>query len=551
MKRRQFIAAASALPLLGCDKPPQLKAIQGGFTGVNVERGHLLRDGKTGGRTGGDPASSAPAKIRKTKIIIAGGGVAGLAAARALRLKGVNDFVMLELEDRAGGNSKGGVVNGITCPLGAHYLPVPSEQAPQAANLRDLLEELGVRQREAGRWTYDERVLCHSPQERLFFNDSWQDGLLPVQDVSAHTLAQYRQFAKLVEDARKRSNWAIPASNSTLAGVDVTLLATNFVAYLNQQGLTDPHLRWYLDYCCRDDYGAGIATVSAWAGMHYFASRHGFHAPGADTSERDSVLTWPEGNGWVTQQLALPLGERLLTKRIVTRIEVMKHGVEVDAFDASTQQTERWQAERCIVALPIFVAARVVKNPPALLQAAAQQTHYAPWLVANIHITQPLHDRPGAALSWDNVIYGIAGLGYVNAKHQGLEPIPSATVLTYYHALGDEKDGRKQLLERSWSHWRDNILAELSTAHPDLALKTTQIDITRYGHAMSIPTPFSSILSGKNNLKTLYLLPKMLQKKEQNINADQRLHFAHSDWAGYSIFEEAFAQGHAVGSQIS
>jgi hypothetical protein len=312
--------------------------------------------------------------------------------------------------------------------------------------------------------------------------------------------------------------------------------------------LTDPHLRWYLDYCCRDDYGAGIATVSAWAGMHYFASRHGFHAPGAEISERDGVLTWPEGNGWITHRMALPLGERLLTKRIVIRIETMKHGVEVDAFDVSDpskQQTERWQAERCIVVLPVFVAARVVKNPPALLQAAAQQTRYAPWLVTNIHIDKPLIDQGGAAPSWDNVIYGAAGLGYVNAKHQSLEPVPAATVLTYYRALGDMKDGRKQLLERSWSSWRDEILAELSTAHPDLPAKTTKIDITRYGHAMAIPNP---IVGGKNGLRSAYLLPKQLLKKEQNTASNQRLQFAHSDWAGYSVFEEAFAMGHAAGN---
>ncbi|MEN9559459.1 MAG: hypothetical protein RLZZ502_670, partial [Pseudomonadota bacterium] len=219
MKRRQFIAAASALPLLACDKP---HTIEGGFTGVNIERGHTLRDAKVW-----DVPSKTDTtknyKTHTTKIIIAGGGVAGLAAARALRLQGMNDFVLLELEDRAGGNSKGGVVNSITCPLGAHYLPVPSEQAPQTADLRDLLEELGVRQRIAGRWQYDERYLCHSPQERLFFNSAWQDGLLPIQDVSVHTLAQYRQFAKLVEAVRQRSNWSIPASNSTLSSVDVAL----------------------------------------------------------------------------------------------------------------------------------------------------------------------------------------------------------------------------------------------------------------------------------------------------------------------------------------
>ena len=540
MKRRQFMVAASALPLLGCEKSHQIKDIQGGFTGVNVERGHLLRDTKQW---------VTPSKTPKTKVIIAGGGVAGLAAARALRLQGINDFVMLELEDRAGGNSKSGAVNGTTCPLGAHYLPVPSEKAPQAADLRNLLEELGVRQRLSGRWQYDERYLCHSPQERLFFNGAWQDGLLPLQDVSAHTLAQYRQFAKLVEESRKRSQWSIPASNSTLAVVDIALSAITFIAYLDQNGLTDPRLRWYLDYCCRDDYGAGIATVSAWAGMHYFASRHGFHAPGAEPSERDGVLTWPEGNGWITHRMALPLGERLLTKRIVTRIEVMKHGVEVDvldASDASSPKTERWQAERCIIALPIFVAARVVKNPPAMLQTAAQQTRYAPWLIANIHIDKPLIDHGGAAPSWDNVIYGAAGLGYVNAKHQSLEPVPVATVLTYYRALGDMKDGRKQLLERSWGSWRDEILAELSAAHPDLVVKTSHIDITRYGHAMAIPMP---AFRDKIGTQSAYLMPKQLLKKEQNSASNQRLQFAHSDWAGYSVFEEAFAMGHAAGSR--
>ena len=544
MKRRQFnhFLTASALPLVGCEKS---QIIGGGFTGVNIERGHLLRDAKSW---------TTPSKTQKTRIIIAGGGVAGLAAARALRLQGINDFVMLELEDRAGGNSKGGTVNGITCPLGAHYLPVPSEQAPQTADLRDLLEELGVRQRVAGRWTYDERVLCHSPQERLFFNGAWQDGLLPTQDVSVHTLAQYRQFAKLIDEAQKRSNWSIPASNSTLVGVDITLTAITFIAYLDRQGLTDPQLRWYLDYCCRDDYGAGIDTVSAWAGIHYFASRHGFHAPGAEISERESVLTWPEGNGWITQRLASPIGERLLTNRIVIRIEVVKHGVEVDVLDTSNLRTERWQAERCIVALPVFVAARLVQNPPAVLQAAAQQTRYAPWLVANIHIDKPLHDRPGAAPSWDNVLYGTAGLGYVDAKHQSLEPVPSATVLTYYRALGvsgDQAEGRKQLLTRPWKSWRDEIVAELSVAHPDLVAKTTRLDITRYGHAMAIPTPSNNNLMGQIQFKPAYLLPIQLSKSEQissPINVHQRLQFAHSDWAGYSVFEEAFAMGHAAGS---
>lgn len=285
--------------------------------------------------------------------------------------------------------------------------------------------------------------------------------------------------------------------------------------------------------------------MSAWAGIHYFASRHGFSAPGTETAQRDGLLTWPEGNAWLTQRMAAPLGERLHTGRVVLRIANVKHGVEVDAFNTASQTLERWQARRAIVALPVMVAARVVQNAPDFLRRSAARTTYAPWLVANIHIRAPLHDRPGAAPSWDNVLYGAAGLGYVDALHQSLRPVPGATVLTYYRALGDVPGGslagRRLLLERPWSAWRDEILVELATAHPDLPGKTTQIDITRYGHAMAIPVP--GIL---NEISPRPLINKrsLLLNKDHSGFTHERLTFAHSDWAGYSVFEEAFYQGH-------
>jgi predicted NAD/FAD-dependent oxidoreductase len=516
IQRRHFLAA-SALPLLGCTQPEE---ITGGFTGINFERGHALRDGKVW---------PAPSVTRKTGVLIAGGGVAGLAAARALRLKGIEDFALLELEDGAGGNSRGGSVNGLACPLGAHYLPVPGDDTPE---VQDLLEELGLRQRVAGRWQYEERHLCHSPQERLFYQGEWQDGLLPLRDVGPATLAQYQKFSALVAQARQAARWTLPAARSAFTPLQRGLQAITFAAYLDQSGLGDPLLRWYLDYCCRDDFGAGLTTVSAWAGIHYFASRHGFHGPGRESAEREAVLTWPEGNGWLTQRLAAPLGERLHTGRVVLRIANVKHGVEVDAFNTATQTVERWQASRAIVALPIFVAARVLQDAPDFLRQTAARTVYAPWLVANIHIKAPLHDRPGPAPSWDNVLFGAPGLGYVDAMHQSLRPVPGATVLSYYRAFGDVPDGRRQLLEKPWAVWRDEILAELAPAHPDLPAKATRIDITRYGHAMAIPLPRSA---GAPTLPS----------SSMRI-ADGRLAFAHSDWAGYSVFEEAFTLGHAA-----
>jgi monoamine oxidase len=545
--RRRFLLGGlgAAFTTAGCQPRAATAHIDGGFTGIQYQRGHLLQDAKVW---------PVPSVTRSTEVLIAGGGVAGLAAARALRHKGVEDFALLELEDAAGGNSRGSSINGIACPQGAHYLPVPSDDAWE---VQDLLEELGLRTRMSGRWVYDERHLCHSPQERLFFNGSWQEGLLPMQGVGPQTLAQYQKFATQVAQLQQQARWTVPASHQPADQVKHALSAINFDSWLRQHGLTDPHLRWYLNYCCRDDYGAGIGTVSAWAGIHYFASRHGFSAPGRDTGVPEGLLTWPEGNAWLTRRLAAPLQDRLHTGQVVLRMAQVKHGVEVDVFNTATQAIERWQAHRAIVALPIFVAARVLQNPPDWLLQAAASTVYAPWLVANVHINAPLQDRPGAPPSWDNVLYGdgrsAPGLGYVDAMHQSLKPVPGATVLTYYRALGDMTAaatgvamapgtaGRRALLAQPWTAWRDAILAELAQAHPDLARKTTRIDLTRYGHAMAVPVPRNN---GQIGLQPLLNMRKQLHNSERYKISHGRINFAHSDWANYSVFEEAFTLGH-------
>ncbi len=551
MQRRHFLGSAAAALLAGCQPPPP--ALEFAFAGIDLERGHALRDLLAQGPL------PAPTLVRRAQVIIAGGGVAGLAAARSLRLAGVHDFALLELEDTPGGNSRAGAVNGVACPLGAHYLPVPGDHAPE---VQDLLEELGLRQRVAGRWQYDERHLCHSPQERLYFEREWQEGLLPVQGVGEATLEQYRRFSQAVAAASRAARFTMPQfaaldAKTGLAPAHQALDAMTFEAWLLQQGLDDAHLRWYLDYCCRDDYGAGIARVSAWAGLHYFASRHGFHAPGEAVAEdREGVLTWPEGNGWLTQQLATPLKAQgqLQTGTSVLRIAETRRGVEVDAFNHHSGNVERWQAPRCIVALPVFVAARVVQNPPAFLAQAAQRLQWAPWAVTNIHLNAPLADRPGAAPAWDNVIYGDSnpgGLGYVDASHQKLDPRPGPTVLTYYQALGDVADARQQLATQGAEHWGRAALAALAGPHPDVLQRATRVQVTRYGHAMSIPVPGVQTFLSQIGLQGTPGKRKLLLNGERQralpTPATARLAFAHSDWSGYSVFEEAFTRGHAAG----
>jgi predicted NAD/FAD-dependent oxidoreductase len=530
-RRDLLLGAACAAPLAAC-RPPPAPAWEGGWVGGSPALGHRLRDLAAG-------PLPVPAVQRRAGVLVVGAGVAGLSCARALTRAGIDDVHVFDLEDQAGGNSRAHRMAGMACPLGAHYLPVPDARA---TDLLGFLEALGLCRTEHGRPVFDERHLCHSPQERLFIDGQWQDGLLPA-DPPAATLAEYRRFAEVVARAARDVGFGLPTRQVAWTPAHAALDAVTFAGWLDTQGFASPALRTYLDYCCRDDFGAGAAQVSAWAGLHYFASRHGFHAPGTDgPAEREGVFTWPEGNAWLTARLAAPLGDRLHTGMLALRATAGRHDVVLDLWNAPAGRSERWTAPRLVMATPLFVAARLLVSPPPALQAAARLMRYAPWLVANLQLDDPLDDRPGAPPSWDNVIHGSALLGYVDAMHQGTRPHPGPTVLTAYWALGGDSDAqlraqRARLLGDPWASWAAAVVADLATAHPDLAAKLRRIDLVRYGHAMSIPVPG---VRGSAALAALSAPPQ----------AGGRVAFAHSDLSGHSVFEEAFFHGNDAARRV-
>src|SRR3546814_15224608 len=68
----------------------------GSMDGADVASGHRLRSGDF----------PAPAAIEEAEIVIAGGGMAGLAAGWTLAEAGVRAFRLIELGDGAGGNGR-------------------------------------------------------------------------------------------------------------------------------------------------------------------------------------------------------------------------------------------------------------------------------------------------------------------------------------------------------------------------------------------------------------------------------------------------------------
>ena len=511
--RRDVIAAsAGALIAGGCSPIPA--AMPGTLSGSDFARGHQLRDGRF----------PVPTRVEgETGVLIAGGGVAGLAAGWTLAEAGFRDFLLCELEDETGGNARSGR-NAISAyPLGAHYLPVPNREARA---LRHMLTRFGmVTGAVDGLPLYDPYQLCADLEERLFWRGSWQEGLFPRDGLTPEDIAQRTAFTDTMSAFGKaigsdgKLAFAIPLAYSSADPRFTELDRQSFAQWLDARNWRSQRLRAYVRYCCRDDYGTEPEHVSAWAGIHYFASRRGWAANG----DGDRELTWPEGNGRLVTLMAQPIAAHLRKAHSVFRIERDGDGVLVDMFDHRNGRSARIRAKAVIAAMPHFVASRLFPGP-----ATAGAFSYAPWVVANVSVSR--HPRgPGVPLAWDNVSAASDALGYVVATHQTSSGADGPTVLTWYMPLSHRAPAaeRKTMIEKSLPEWQAIVRDDLVGLHPELRDAITRIDIWRWGHAMIRPTP--GFLTDPARLSAQKPRPPVFH--------------AHSDISGLSLFEESHYRG--------
>ena len=464
-----------------------------------------------------------PTTSSSKRVVIVGGGIAGLSAAWQLQRQGIDDFVLLEMEGEVGGNASSGENAVSAYPWGAHYVPFLNEESTEALA---LFEDLGIITGNAGGApVYNDYYISADPHERLFIHGRWQEGLVPQVGFDAADRQQYHAFFAAM-DAFKRAvgsdgkrAFAIPVERSSQDLQWQALDRISFGEYLRQNGWTSPYLTWYADYCCRDDYGATAETVSAWAGIHYFAGRNGK----AGNADPQSVVTWPEGNGWIVHRLREKLSEHLQTQTLAYRIERSGNGVKVCSWNSQTDRSMAIEADAVILATPRFVAERLFRTGLDMADL-----HYSPWMVANVTLDRLPQGR-GASLSWDNMIYDSVMLGYVNATNQSLARVKTGTVLTYYWPLShlDPAAARKEMIARSYEDWRTLVLNDLLRVHPELEGHVTHLDVWLWGHGMIRPT--TGYVWGETRARLLSQTPPVFH--------------AHSDMSGISIFEEANYHG--------
>ncbi|UOO99903.1 NAD(P)-binding protein [Kingella potus] len=516
LTRRQFLASSAVMAAASAASwrlwLPQLPPVTVSRPGLPL--GHALRDG-------GLPAR--PSRTVRCDTLILGSGAAALSALWYLVRHGKRDILLAEGLER-NGNNAGFYHTGLAAPTGAHYLALPSQESTY---VRQMLADLGI----MANGVFNETDLVHAPQERLLYRGKWQEHLLPQNDADSRRFFALTGRLKTAYGSDGRKIFAIPVALSSQDGNWRRLDTLTFARWLQNEGYRSPTLLWYLDYCCRDDYGRGIADVSAFAGLHYFCAR-GQHA--------DTVLTWPDGLAHLSEALRRHCGLRPLAAPPqgsewhfdtpaswdASAVKIEKRGGRVSVLlrHNANGDTVLADARQVICAIPPEVAAHIVADAA---QYGLRPSETAPWLVGNFILNRFPKERGESGPAWDNVVFGSPHLGYVAAGNQLIRTAkPPRTVFTSYTAPNHdtERNIRRHLLEAGSGDLLHYAAHDLLQAYGSGFWRSVEaVFLTVRGHGMAVPRPG-------------YLTDPALLRLRQN---RPPLVFAHSGMSGYSVFEEA------------
>ncbi len=461
MKRRDFIQISSislaTLLVDGCEA-------SGGFDiefKSDMSVGHLTFSSHSTSAGGEFPIT----KKLQTEYLIVGGGIAGMSAAYKLRDK---DFLLYELSNLLGGSSSAGTHGETPLCHGAHYdLSYPSNYGKEALK---MLVELNIVQYDpfSDSWKFiDKQYLIPKIKEsQTFAHGTFRKDVLP--DNSERTT-----FLELM----KTYVGKMPMPTGLIDEEYRALNDISFLTWLKQNISISEEFAEGLDYHMKDDYGAGADTVSALAGIHYFACRPYF-------TKAVELFSPPEGNFYFINKIYEKLPkDRVFLSHLVKSIKESKEGFEVDVVDANKKEITQVSCKKIIYAGHKYPLKYIFSKDYLLFQ----KTEYAPWVVVNFVINKHLKNTA----YWQNEILSEdkSLLGFVDSKAQ-YSTQQDLRVFTVYYCFKPEERQMMSLIEERKQTFIDQTLKRLEKYFgKSIKKQIEKIYIKQMGHAMPIPKP--------------------------------------------------------------
>ena len=431
--------------------------------------------------------------------VVVGGGIAGLTAAWELRDL---DIVVLEADSRIGGRIRSEPRGDYWLNFGAHVFGGPGTATGR------LMDGAGVRSEPVpGVLTavsMGGRLVARGPVETYPFR-------LPLS--IADRISLVRSGIRLRAAVRRYDRAARPRPDD-----HPTARRDRMLAFLGDES--------FASFIGRLRPGAEALyrpTITRSSGeLEELAAGHGvgyFH------------LVWRKGEGLsrnvlggssvLTETLAAPLGDRLLTETHVSRLTPLPDRVVVRFERAGT--ADEIEARSAVVATPAYVTAELVESLPGDTRSALESIPYGPYVVVALSTNEPGATRwddlyaiatPGRAF---NMIFNTANVVRGGPRRRG------GSLMLY---SGGRRLARP-LLEVSDDEIVERYLDDLDGVFPETRGMVTETVVQRWPRALPYPFP------GRYRLQPSLDRPL------------QRIAFA-GDYLGNLYTETSIETGHAA-----
>jgi phytoene dehydrogenase-like protein len=395
--------------------------------------------------------------------------------------------VLLEQDDRFGGNSKGESWEGIDYSIGAAYIAYPEEGSANEL----LFKDLGLLKKMKKKPKEDPFVINNKLVENF-----WEGVSAPKYKY------QFKIFNELLSAIYKNRGEAafpeIPTHDLTMRSYIDQLDVLSIHDYLKDKLGEDlhPHLLTSLEYYCWSTFGAGSLDVSAASGINFLAG------------DFAQMTTLPGGNAGITEQLWLRLKdslglENLRSASTVVKVSVQKNNKVHVCYSDRNGQLKTIEAKAVVMACPKFIVNKILDEIEPERVAAIKRLEYNSYLVANVWITEPCKSDfydlfllgSGEQLNLKDIKNNSAEnptTDIILANYATTETTDK-TVFTFYRPI-PYKGGRMEIFnDNAWEDYKlefEDIIEEIVCK--TLGYSETNIHnirIARWGHPMPVSKP--------------------------------------------------------------